>query len=72
MQRNTGKRPPMLDAHGPMPERLAYLWQWFRELRKPLSYTEIEAWARLTRRSPERWEIDALFRLDYELHEAQK
>jgi len=62
----------MLDAHGTIPERLVYLWQWFRELRKPLSYTEIEAWARLTQRRPERWEIDALFRLDHELYEAQR
>ena len=33
---------------------------------------EIEAWARLTQRRPERWEIDALFRLDHELYEAQR
>lgn len=30
----------------------------------PLSYTTITAWARLTRRSPEPWEVDVLLELD--------
>lgn len=39
------------------------------DLKKPITYTELESWARMTRRSPERWEIQALMQLDSILHE---
>lgn len=67
--RNTGRKPHELDAHGEMPARLAYLWRWFLELKKPITYTEIEAWTRLTKREIERWEIRALMRLGAVLDE---
>lgn len=67
---NTGRKPPELDAHGEMPTKLAYLWGWFMEVKKPVAYSELEAWARMTNRTLERWEIRALMRLDAALHEA--
>ncbi len=68
--KNTGRKPVELDAHGEMPTRLAYLWRWFLELKKPIAFSELESWARLTNRDVERWEIRALMRLDVVLNEA--
>ena len=39
------------------------------ELKKPIAYSELESWARMTGREPERWEITALMRLDAIFHE---
>lgn len=57
-----------------MPEVLAYLWDWFLQLDNarggngfglnPISYSEIQAWAQLTRIKPEPWEIEAIKRVD--------
>ena len=57
-----------------MPDCLHYLWGWFCELSGargyaefgalPLTYSEIRAWAELTKTSPTAWEIDALKRID--------
>ena len=69
---NTGRKPKALDAHGQIPKRLEYLWRWFTELKKPIAYTELESWARLTDREPTRWEITLLMRLDTILHEVLK
>jgi len=56
-----------------LPRPLAYLWDWWQALAptRPsgmglsgIAYQEIESWARLTGRSVEAWEIDALRRID--------
>jgi len=39
------------------------------ELRKPISYADLESWARLTGRNLSRREISALILLDAVLHE---
>lgn len=39
------------------------------ELKKPIAYSELESWSRMTGREPERWEITLLMRLDAILHE---
>ena len=67
------KRPEELD--GPQfPDEIGYLWDWFGELDRTrdlgphgpraLSYMEVDAWARLTGRSPMPHEVDALMVLD--------
>jgi hypothetical protein len=62
----------------PIPEALAYLYDWILELdaargwdvtatgaiARALSYQDIDAWARLTDRQPEPHEVRALIRLD--------
>lgn len=58
----------------PFPESLDYLWDWWGELARtrtvgmagpdPLTYPTIDAWARLTDRSPTTDEVDALLQLD--------
>lgn len=58
----------------PLPDTLAYLWNWALELHgrsgvgmhglNPLTYTTIADWARLTRRHPGPLEVEALIRLD--------
>jgi hypothetical protein len=57
-----------------MPEEVAYLYDWARELFGrsgvsqvglcPLSHTEIAAWARLTDRNVEPYEVTALIAID--------
>lgn len=56
------------------PDELGYLWGWFQELDRTrsygmngaeaLTYPAIDAWARLTGRSPDALEVDALILLD--------
>lgn len=56
------------------PGALAYLWLWFLELHShrgagamgpaPITWPDLDAWARRTRRDPLPWEIDMLSRLD--------
>lgn len=73
MARQTGIRPPELE--GPdLPLEGERLWGWFLELAgrrgvgamgpAPLTYPDLDAWARLTRREPAPWEIWLLGRLD--------
>lgn len=57
-----------------MPAEVAYLWEWFMELERvrcynevgpqPLTYSELDAWARMTGRAPSPAEVDALLALD--------
>lgn len=57
-----------------MPAAAEHLWQWFVELDaarssngfggNPIGFGEVEAWARLTGRSPRPWEVTALRRMD--------
>lgn len=52
-----------------LPEHVAYLWDWYLELnaaRAPghLTYVDIDAWARLTGRTPDPDEVRGLLELD--------
>jgi hypothetical protein len=61
----------------PVPAALQHVWEWFGELSSsrsgngggpnPLSFVEIEAWARLTGRLPAPREVQAIMALDMEL-----
>ena len=61
----------------PIPAALQHIWDWFGELSaarsgngggpNPLSFVEIEAWARLTGRLPASREVQALMALDQAL-----
>jgi hypothetical protein len=69
----TGKRHPDLDGPSVDPAAM-YLYRWWLELHsarggngfgpEPISYTELDAWARLTRRSPTAEEVTALRTMD--------
>lgn len=65
----TGRRHPLL--RGPaLPAGTEALWAWFVELRaglpaeRPLSFTELAAWAGLTGEAPSAWEARMLRALD--------
>lgn len=61
-------------ADPPFPESLDYLWGWWLELERsrtygmhgpdPLTYQQIDAWARLTEQRPAPHEVAALLALD--------
>lgn len=58
----------------PIPDAVAYLWGWYAELAAgrgeglagaaPITYADIEAWARLLDRRPSPHEVSALLELD--------
>jgi len=62
------------------PGSLGYLWDWFLELHArrgsgpmgaaPITWPDLDAWARRTRRDPAAWEFDVLARLDNEFFTA--
>lgn len=68
----------LLDHESLLPEELAFLWQWFMELHATrglvvgvsggvflaLSYTEVEAWARLRAIDLAPWHVGVLRHLD--------
>ena len=60
----TGRMPGELGKVYPVPESLFYLWEWLSDQVYPLSYVELEAWQRLTKRKLSLWEIRALIELD--------
>jgi hypothetical protein len=69
----TGKIDAELDGP-PFPDGLEYIWAWFCELdaartsngysANPISWHEVDAWARLRRRRPTGFELDCLAGLD--------
>jgi len=73
VQRATGRVPEGLIGP-PCPPVLRYLWRWFLDLSArrggsgfgpaPLAWSEVAAWARLTRLNPTPWEVDVLLALD--------
>lgn len=60
----TGTKPQELADLPDPPEELMYLWHWLGDQVHPMSYAELEGWARLTGRSLSRWEVEALIQLD--------
>jgi len=73
VERQTGRTPEQLTPVE-YDECLQYVWEWFCDLSggrgysdigpSPLTYTEIKAWADLTKQDPEAWEIQVLKRID--------
>tara|TARA_R110000744_G_scaffold154666_2_gene269741 strand:- start:1832 stop:2092 length:261 start_codon:yes stop_codon:yes gene_type:complete len=70
-------RRDLAELEGPgVPDLLGYLLEWFHELAaargsgmngfNPIGFAEIEAWARLTGRTPSALEVGALMRMDFE------
>lgn len=63
-----------LIEHPELPIGGAMLWEWFWELDcaraytgsgpAPITYTDIAAWAQLTKAEPEEWEVRALKMMD--------
>ncbi|AUR88717.1 hypothetical protein NVP2117O_39 [Vibrio phage 2.117.O._10N.261.45.E9] len=63
----TGQRPKELAEHlDTPPPSMKYVWDWYIDLHSgvPLSYTELEAWCRMTGRDLLSWEVDLLRALD--------
>lgn len=59
------RKPKGLDTPEP-PRELVYVWEWYNELwsPNPLTYTEIQAWAQVTRTRVTGWEVDLLRSID--------
>ncbi|MGI9277483.1 MAG: phage tail assembly chaperone [Endozoicomonas sp.] len=64
--KSTGRQPEALADQPPLPEELAYLWEWFLELRtsEALTFTEIHYWTQLTQKRIRGWEVDVLRSID--------
>jgi len=73
VEKQTGIVPPELEGLPELPESAAYILQWFYDLSStrtvgmalnPISFTEIDAWSRLTGNKPSIWEVSAIKQLD--------
>lgn len=74
--RQTGRMPAQLADAPELPDGLLYLWGWFMRLcaargssgfgPNPLSYAELDAFARLMGVTLQPWEVDTLRDLDVE------
>ena len=87
LQRQTGVTPEQL-IPVPFPETLEFIWRDFHELNNdrtsngytlnPISYTELDAWSRLTNKAVTAQEIDIIKQLDavflnhYQKQQAEK
>lgn len=62
----TKKKPKELEDQPPLPYETAHLWSWYLELntKETLTFSEIEAWSRLTCKTVTAQEAEALKRLD--------
>ena len=73
LAKTTGRRPKALDGP-PIPRAVKHVWGWFRELHSaracaeygpnPITYSEIGAWADLTKRNPTPEEVQLIKRID--------
>ncbi|MCY1042711.1 hypothetical protein OV208_15410 [Corallococcus sp. bb12-1] len=74
MEKATGEVPAELLGEHQLPDSLAHVWGWFAELSNargagafslnPISFQDIESWARLTGSRPTSFEVQLLRRLD--------
>jgi len=72
--RQTGVVQPELERAKDIPQEVQYVWNWFKELHNTrssngfsanaLTYQEILAWATLTGRNPDAWEVQLIKYLD--------
>lgn len=65
--------PALLAAEPELHPAVEHLWSWFDQLSgtrgggfgpAPLTYQELDAWARLTDSRPTPWEVEQILRLD--------
>jgi hypothetical protein len=73
VERITGLTPPELQSLPELPECAAHVWAWFSELSgrrtvgmamNPITWPDIDAWARLKGVTLKQWEMDALTGID--------
>lgn len=72
MWKRSGTKPREIDHS--LDYELAYLWGWFLELHNgrgagfstlnPITYTDIEAWSRLSGNELQAWEVKAIKAID--------
>ena len=61
-----GRKPKQLADAPELPEELAYIWEWFREVfaGEPLSYVEMQAWSTMSGKRVQGWEAELIKSLD--------
>lgn len=74
MAQKSGRACPEL-MQPDVPRETWYLWRWFCEISQgrqrseilnPLSWAEIKAWAEMTNRNPNPWEVATIRAIDWE------
>jgi len=73
VHRQTGRMPDQLEPVE-IPYYIKYIWEWFCSMSNgrgyaewgamPLTYSEIKAWAELTKCEPMAWEVEILKKID--------
>lgn len=70
VKKATGKHVPEIDDAPPLDPRVAYLWDIYSQLHHtrnadtPITFTEIDAYCRVTKCDVQMWELDAIRELD--------
>lgn len=69
-----GRKPAQLENLPVPPEGMQYLWDYYKEVftGEPITYLEMEAWVKLTRRHLEPWEVKAIKALDKTFWKVQR
>jgi hypothetical protein len=57
-------QPEPLRDHPDIAPHFPWVWGWFFDLRPGITWTELEAWARMRGIKPSGWECELLIRLD--------
>lgn len=62
----TGKLPQKLANKPQLEQEMRYIVDWYVELQGsvPLTFTEIQSWAKLTHNNPLPWEVEVIMKLD--------
>lgn len=61
-----GRKPAQLAEAPELPHELAYIWEWYREVRgtELLTYTELHHWSMVTGKRLRGWEAELIRSLD--------
>lgn len=66
MWKTLGRKPQQLEDAPQLPEELAYLWEWHKEVftGEPLTFAEMKAWSDMTGKRLLGWESEVVKSLD--------
>jgi hypothetical protein len=74
VEKTSGKTPEELLENPELPEPVKHVWEWWYELhnarsaggmgQSPITYLDIQAWAKMSRQEPTPWEVQALREMD--------
>lgn len=64
--KTTGRQPAQLASAQPIPDELAYVWEWYREVcgHEPITWSELNSWSQMTGKRLLGWEAELIRSID--------